>query len=91
VLRCKTDQPEARSAQLADQVSAQLGKAVTGESVRQLVHRARRRFAELLVEEVGRSLNTTAPDRVAEELIELGLMCYCRAAVNEAWGAAPSP
>jgi RNA polymerase sigma factor (sigma-70 family) len=83
VLRCKTDQPEARSAQLADQLSAQLGKAVTGESVRQLVHRARRRFAELLVEEVGRSLNTTAPDRVAEELIELGLMCYCRAAVNE--------
>src|SRR5258705_8229152 len=54
VLRCKTDQPDVRSAQLADQVSAQLGKAVTVESLRQLVHRARRRFAELLVEEVGR-------------------------------------
>ena len=84
VLRCKTDQPEARSPQLADQVSAQLGKAVTGEGVRQLVHRARRRFAELLVEEVGRSLNAAAPDRVTDELIELGLMGYCRAAVSGA-------
>jgi len=84
VLRCKTDQPEARSPQLADQVSAQLGKAVTSESVRQLVHRSRRRFAELLVEEVGRSLNAAEPDRVTEELIELGLMCYCRAAVSGA-------
>lgn len=84
VLRCKTDQPEARSTQLANQVSAQLGKAVTAESLRQLVHRARSRFAELLVEEVGRSLHTAAPDRVTEELIELGLMSYCRAAVSDA-------
>jgi RNA polymerase sigma-70 factor (ECF subfamily) len=84
VLRCKTDQPAARSVQLAEQVSRQLGKLVTAESLRQLVHRARRRFAELLVEEVGRSLHTAAPDEVTEELIELGLMCYCRAAVSGA-------
>jgi RNA polymerase sigma factor (sigma-70 family) len=83
VLRSKTDQPELRSPQLAAQVSAQLGRAVTAESLRQLLHRARRRFAELLVDEVGRSLGTAEPDQVSEELIDLGLMSYCRAAVTE--------
>ena len=84
VLRSKTDQPEARSAQLAAQVGAQLGKPLTGEGWRQLLHRARRRFAELLVDEVARSLETAEPEQIAEELIDLGLMSYCRAAVSEA-------
>jgi RNA polymerase sigma factor (sigma-70 family) len=81
-LRCKTDQPKLRSVQLATQVSAQIGRPLTGESMRQLLHRARRRFAELLVDEVARSLETADPDRVTEELIELGLMSYCRGAVR---------
>lgn len=84
VLRCKTDQPGLRSAELAAQVAAQTGRPMTSENLRQLLHRSRRRFAELLVEEVGRSLDTTEPDRVAEELIELGLMSYCRCAVSGA-------
>jgi RNA polymerase sigma-70 factor (ECF subfamily) len=82
VLRCKTDQPELRSAQLAEQVSARLGKPVTAEGTRQLLHRARKRFAELLVDEVTHSLGTPEPGQVAEELIELGLMSYCRSAVD---------
>jgi RNA polymerase sigma-70 factor (ECF subfamily) len=84
VLRLKTEQPDLRSAQLAIQVSAQFGKPVTGDSLRQLLHRARRRFAELLVDEVGRSIETAEPDQVAEELIDLGLMSYCRSAVSGA-------
>jgi RNA polymerase sigma-70 factor (ECF subfamily) len=83
VLRCKTDQPELRSAQLAEQIGAQLGKPVTGEGARQLLHRARKRFAELLVDEVTHSLETPEPGQVAEELIELGLMSYCRSAVPD--------
>ena len=70
--------------QLAAQVGAQLGKPLTGEGWRQLLHRARRRFAELLVDEVARSLETAEPEQIAEELIDLGLMSYCRAAVSEA-------
>jgi RNA polymerase sigma-70 factor (ECF subfamily) len=84
VMRCKTDQPELRSAQLAEQISSQLGKQVTAESARQLLHRARKRFAELLVEEVTHSLHSPKPGQVAEELIELGLMSYCRSAVSGA-------
>jgi RNA polymerase sigma-70 factor (ECF subfamily) len=86
VLRCKTDQQELRSAQLAAQVSARLGRPLTEENVRQVLHRARKRFAELLVDEVARSLETAEPDKVVEELIELGLMSYCRRAVPHGQG-----
>jgi RNA polymerase sigma factor (sigma-70 family) len=82
VLRCKTDQPELRSAQLAEELSGNLGRPVTGEGARQLLHRARQRFAELLVDEVAHSLHSAEPGQVAEELIELGLMSYCRSAVS---------
>jgi RNA polymerase sigma factor (sigma-70 family) len=82
VLRCKTNHAEARSPQLAELVSGELGRAVSAEGVRQLLHRARKRFAELLVEEVARSLNSAEPDLVTEELIALGLMGYCRSAVS---------
>jgi RNA polymerase sigma factor (sigma-70 family) len=81
VLSCKTEQPELHSAQLATQVGESLGKPLTGENLRQLLRRARKRFAELLVDEVARSLQTAEPDQVTEELIELGLMSYCRSAV----------
>jgi RNA polymerase sigma factor (sigma-70 family) len=84
VLRCKTEQPELHSAQLATQVSARLGKPLTSENLRQLLHRARRRFAELLVDEVARSLETAEPEQVTVELIDLGLMSYCRSAVKSA-------
>jgi RNA polymerase sigma-70 factor (ECF subfamily) len=58
-----------------------LGKTLTEENLRQLLHRARKRYAELLVDEVARSLDTAETDKVAEELIELQLMSYCRSAV----------
>jgi RNA polymerase sigma-70 factor (ECF subfamily) len=80
MLRCKTDHPEWHSPQLAEQVGRQLGKEFTADAVRQLPHRAGRRFAELLVDEVAGSLETAQPEQIAEELIELGLMSYCRSA-----------
>jgi RNA polymerase sigma factor (sigma-70 family) len=81
MLRCRTDAPALGSAELAERVGARIGKHLSLDNTRQLLRRARKRFAELLVDEVGRSLDTTEPDRVAEELIELGLMGYCRPVV----------
>jgi RNA polymerase sigma-70 factor (ECF subfamily) len=95
VLRCKTRGPELHSAQLAEQVGAQAGRAYTETGVRQLLHRARERFARLLVEEVAHSLETTDPDKLEQELIELNLLDYCRSALERrarAGGAdAPPP
>src|SRR5439155_24043977 len=83
VLRWKTEHPEVRSAQLADLLRTQEGRPFSEESARQLLHRARKRFAEALVEEVARSLQTSEPEEVTQELIDLGLLAYCRLALEK--------
>jgi RNA polymerase sigma-70 factor (ECF subfamily) len=82
LLRHKTEHPEVRSAQLADYLRAQRGKVLTVEAVRQLLHRAREKFMDLLLEEVARSLPTTDPARLEQELLELDLLEYCRPALK---------
>ena len=82
VLQCRTNHPEMASSEMARLISVELGRDVSAENLRQLLLRARRRFADLLVEEVAHSLQTEEPDRITEELIELGLMSYCRSAVT---------
>jgi RNA polymerase sigma-70 factor (ECF subfamily) len=84
LLRYKTEHPDLRSAQLADHLRAQRGKPLTVEAVRQLLHRAREKYQDLLVEEVARSVPTTDRDRLEQELLELDLLEYCRPAL-ERW------
>jgi RNA polymerase sigma-70 factor (ECF subfamily) len=76
VLRGKAE--GVRAAELAARLSAERGKPFTEEGMRQLLHRARSKFAELLVQEVARSLQTSDPEELERELIELGLLNYCR-------------
>jgi RNA polymerase sigma factor (sigma-70 family) len=87
VLRYKSLHPRARSARLAEQLSARLGRTVTTVGVRQLLCRARRRFADCLVAAVGRSLLSAAPDDagpddIEHELVALNLHAYCKDAVQ---------
>ncbi len=82
VLRFRADHPEMRSPQMAEELSARLGRALTPAAVRQLLHRARERFAELLLVEVASSLETPAPEQVEQELVDLGLFDYCRSALE---------
>jgi RNA polymerase sigma-70 factor (ECF subfamily) len=82
VLRAKAADPKARSAQLAEALQAQLGKPVSAAGLRQLVHRAREKFAELLVREVASSLQTSDPEALEQELIDLDLLPYCRSALR---------
>jgi RNA polymerase sigma-70 factor (ECF subfamily) len=78
VLRFRADHPDLSSQELAEQLSARTGKAQTAEAVRQTIHRARKQFGLLLVDEVGQSLSNPTADAVAEELGELKLLEYCR-------------
>lgn len=80
VLRFRADHPEMRSPQLAEKLSAALGRPLSATAVRQMLHRARDCFASLLLDEVRQSLADPSPDLVEEELIDLGLLEYCRAA-----------
>jgi len=82
VLRFRVDHSELSSAQLAEQMSAILGKAVTAGGVRQTLHRAREQFADLLLDEVVQSLEKPSAEHLEEELIDLGLLDYCRPALE---------
>ena len=55
---------------------------MTALGVRQMLHRARERFADLLVEEVAQTLGDPTDERLEEELIDLELYEYCRVALR---------
>jgi RNA polymerase sigma-70 factor (ECF subfamily) len=82
VLRFRADHPEMRSPQLAEELTAQLGRPFTAAGVRQTLHRAREKFAALLVDEVVHSLENPGAKQLEEEFIELGLLDYCRPALE---------
>jgi DNA-directed RNA polymerase specialized sigma24 family protein len=78
VLRLTADHPHESSAQLADRLTAQVGRPVRPDAFRKQLSRARRLFAELVWKEVGRTLADPAPERVIDELGQLGLLPYVR-------------
>lgn len=88
LLRLQEEQPELRSAQLAEHLTQKLGKPFTAVNVRKLVQRGRELFGDLLVGEVARSLQVNpaeseGADRVESELIDLGMLfSYCKAALE---------
>lgn len=81
VLRFRAEHPGLSSAQMALQLGARLGRPLTDRGVRQTLHRAREKYAALLLDEVARSLQTSDPEQVRQELSDLGLAAYCRPAL----------
>jgi RNA polymerase sigma-70 factor (ECF subfamily) len=81
ILQRKTQEPGIRSAQIAEQLSSQLKKPFTEVAVRQLLHRAREMFADLLVEEVVQSIESRELDKLEQELVDLDLLQYCQSAL----------
>jgi RNA polymerase sigma-70 factor (ECF subfamily) len=82
MLRFRADHPEMRSPQIAEQLTAQLGRPFTAAGVRQTLHRAREKFADLLLDQVTHSLENPTAERLEQELVELGLLDYCRPALK---------
>jgi RNA polymerase sigma-70 factor (ECF subfamily) len=78
VLRFRAAHPELRAAQLAEDLSRQLGKTFSAAAIRQTLHRARDKFAELLIEEVAQSLECATMEQITGELGELNLLTYCQ-------------
>jgi RNA polymerase sigma factor (sigma-70 family) len=85
VLRLRADYPEDTSDGLAARLSERLGTAVRADAARQMLRRARFRFAEYLVAEVEMGLAEPAPDRVEEELAALGLLEHVRDFLPPDW------
>jgi RNA polymerase sigma-70 factor (ECF subfamily) len=78
VLRLKCREPSLPSAQLAGKLSTAVGRELSAESVRQMIHRARERFAALLRRQVAAVVGTDDPGDVDAELAALGLLEYVR-------------
>jgi RNA polymerase sigma factor (sigma-70 family) len=78
VLRARAEAPELRSPLLAKKLSETLGKPFTADNVRQTLHRARAKFADLLRDEIARTLQSDDVGAIEDELRELGLLAYCQ-------------
>jgi RNA polymerase sigma-70 factor (ECF subfamily) len=85
VLKLRSENPELNSTALAQLLGEQTGTKCTAANVRQQLHRAKFRFAQLLVEEVAHSLDWPLPDEVEQELIDLGLIKYVRDYLPTDW------
>lgn len=81
VLRFRAEHPKLRSEAMAGALSTQLGRPLSAANVRQLLHRARERFADIVLEEVLHSLDQPTTLMLEQELIDLGLLEYCRPAL----------
>jgi RNA polymerase sigma-70 factor (ECF subfamily) len=82
VLRLRAERPAMRSAELATVLGARLGTSLTSGGVRVMLHRARERFADILLDEVAHSIDNASQARLEQELIDLRLLEYCRPALE---------
>ncbi len=78
MLRLRVQNPALSYEQLAPLLSDLTGKDTSAGSARVLIHRARGRFANLLIDLVADSLGEVNVEAIQEELAELRLLDYCR-------------
>ena len=82
ILRLRVQNPASSSAELAELISSAVGKQVTSGNARVQIHRAREKFAHALFETIADSLEKPTREAVEAELIEVGLIEYCRDALD---------
>jgi RNA polymerase sigma-70 factor (ECF subfamily) len=82
VLKRHAERPDASAAELSADLAPKSDRPVTAGNVRVMLHRARTRFAELLVAEVARSLGEPTAAGLHEELQALGLLKLCGPALD---------
>jgi RNA polymerase sigma-70 factor (ECF subfamily) len=83
VLRLRAAEPALSAAEMAEHLGQEKGQQFTVENIRQILHRAREKFSELLLDEVARSLGEPSPESLREEATELGLLTYCQDALDK--------
>lgn len=85
VLLFQSRHPEIRSKELASRMTEQLQpeRPFTDAGIRQIIHRARSRFAQLLIDEVVTSIGSEDEEDIEDELAALQLLRYCESVLSE--------
>lgn len=78
ILRLTVDNPGLSSTALAAKAGVILDKSIRPDAARQYLRRARRHYAELLRDEVARTLDNPSPESLVDEFIDLGILDYMR-------------
>jgi hypothetical protein len=78
ILQLAVQYPHDTSTQLAARGEAMLNKPMRADTFRQQLRRARRRFAEILRDEVVNTLNDPTPEALVDEFIDLGILEFMR-------------
>jgi RNA polymerase sigma-70 factor (ECF subfamily) len=80
VLKFRAENPKSCSVEMASRLTEQLHPAVpfTETGIRKALQRARSQFAQALLDDVVQSLGNPTPEELEQELVEVGLLCYCR-------------
>lgn len=88
VLRRTCENPKQTSAELAEELTAELKPArpFTEAGIRKVLQRAREKFGACLLVEVSKSLQTSDGATLEEEVRELGFHMVCRKALDERKG-----
>jgi RNA polymerase sigma-70 factor (ECF subfamily) len=79
-LRFRAENHGLNSTQTADILGREFGRPMTADALRQLLHRARARFVELLRDAVAHSLARPTPEAIDDELQALDLLEFCKPA-----------
>lgn len=82
VLRFKIQYPQLSGAEMANRLSDILDRPLSDAATRQTLHRARGQFADLLLDEVSRTLGAPSNEELTQELSELRLLDYCKSALQ---------
>ncbi len=78
VLKYRVTHPEDSSAEMAEGLSPRLGRTISPGACRQLLLRAREKWAGSLIDEVKVSLKDPTRENVEEELADLRLLHLCK-------------
>lgn len=91
VLKLRVTEEDSTGSRLAEILNSQLQPETpyTEAGARKLLQRARDRFADLLIDEVSRSLDDPGLEAVEAELVALELLPYCRRALDRRWVTSP--
>jgi RNA polymerase sigma-70 factor (ECF subfamily) len=83
ILKVRAEQPELDGASLVAELTKQKFRDLEPSSGRTLLQRAREKFAEFIYQDIEPSLAEPTIETVSKELADVGLLEYCRSAVQK--------